>query len=922
MLSISNVGARQAASYYTKDGYYVRRDGEDNYWQGQLQKELGLAAAIDPGQFDLIIKDREERAGYDLCFSAPKSVSVAMCLDEETRRIMIEAHEEAVASTLAKIEEREIGARVTKDGKTEHIKTGNMLCGKFNHYVSRNSDPQLHTHAVIMNQTKYEGKMYAVDNQDLYKNKIYYGQVYRNKLAAELMKRGYELTVTNAEKGFFELKDVDPAVLEQFSSRRQEILSQLKEWGQYTPETAAKAAVTTRQSKEHKDMNLLMQSWKETVDEIGGMTIQRAAEPISISAEEAKAQYEKAIRHLEQRNFAVTEKKMRQSILAAGVALGLSETGAAQMMRNDENIIELGAKLEKDAWDKPITDNQKKMIEMLGGAKIEKIDELSKGEASILIQNLGGAESYKEATWTLKENYVTTRANIETEQAIFSEVARTRGTMKGIPLEAVEKTLERFAEKEAIAAKQENRDIRAMTAEQRQAVLGITTSNNQYFVVQGLAGTGKTFMLDYARQVLEAEGYVVKGACFTGKAADGLQNDAKIPSVTLHSHLNTLEKEAGNRKPDEDMQNKTSWNFAGLQKGAAKEIWVVDEASMVDNKSMKSLMDAAHAKEAKVVFVGDDKQLLPVGVGNAFGNMVQTGKIDTVTIQDIRRQKDTTLLQSVREAVKGDINKSFELIAKDIKEISKPKLRLREIVKDYTSLTPKEQKETVVLTASNKDRRSLNDQIREALKQENVLKEGVQYQVEDQNGKKWNKEFSVGDKVIFLQNDNQIGVKNGQTGTIEEVKEKIMVIQSAGKRVEIDTEQYKKVDHGYAMTGHKAQGITVDRALINLDSSQAKMNTRNAFYVDISRARYDVTIYTDSKDKIKGQVKDFAQKLTSDDFKKVTLPPKEKTMQAVRKNTSFFRNEVNKLLKKTEKLKETIKHKLKGDEMKRNGMSL
>lgn len=74
------------------------------------------------------------------------------------------------------------------------------------------------------------------------------------------------------------------------------------------------------------------------------------------------------------------------------------------------------------------------------------------------------------------------------------------------------------------------------------------------------------------RQVLEHEGYIVKGACFTGKAAEGLEADAKIPSVTLHSHLNTLEKEAGNRDPTQDLQDKISWNFNNLRQSQQRSL--------------------------------------------------------------------------------------------------------------------------------------------------------------------------------------------------------------------------------------------------------------------------------------------------------------------------------------------------------------
>jgi conjugative relaxase-like TrwC/TraI family protein len=820
MLSIANIGSHQAASYYKQDGYYARSGDEDSAWQGKLKKEFNLPDSVIKKHFDHFVLQRQERAGYDLCFSAPKSVSVAICLDEATRQDMVQAHQLAVTATLVKIEAREIGARVTAGGETEHIKTGNMLCGKFTHYVSRNSDPQLHTHAVILNQTVYNGKLYAVDNVDLYKNKMLYGQLYRNALAAELLQRGYDITVTDAEKGFFELKDMNEALLKQFSSRRAQILAQLKEWDAgNTPENAAQAALTTRRAKEHKDLDLLITSWKQTADELGGITLDAQQTPILRPEEEKRECYRQGRNKLARKEFAFTEKILRRRVLAAGVGCGLSETEYSRLLQVDQEVVNLGAP-----------------------------SRAPNGSA-----------------------YYTTRQNLKTEREIFQEVAAARGTMPGMPAARAASLLSAREDPKA-----------PLSAEQRQAVLAIAQTNDRYLAVQGLAGTGKTYMLNYARQVLEAEGYTVRGACFTGKAADGLEADARIPSITLHRHLNALEKETGRHVPRENMQDKTSWNFDGLAKGEGREIWVVDEASMVDNTVMRSLLEAAKRKEAKVVFVGDDRQLPPVGAGNAYGTMVQTGQIAKVGLTEIRRQKDAGLLQSVKEAVAGDIQKSLKLLDNNIHEIRKPKARLNAIVKEYLALAPAERQETVILTAANKDRRAINRQIREELKKQNALADGREFTLTDRSGRKTTQEFAAGDKVIFLKNDNQLQVRNGQTGIVESCAGHRLTIRSGDRTIVVDTAKYNRLDHGYVVTSHKAQGITVDRAIIHLDSSQAQLNTRNAFYVDISRARHAVKIFTDDKGKIKKQVKDFAKKITSRDFPAPQEQPEKNFYQAVR----------------------------------------
>lgn len=796
-------------NYYEKDGYYTKMENEgDDIWQGKLKEELKLADIIEKKIFDKIINERTKLAGFDLTFSSPKTMSLAIASDDEICKDMLEIQNTAVKETLKLIEEREIGARITQDKVTEYVRTGNMICGKFQHYVSRNSDPQLHDHCVILNKTKYGDKFYAVDNSNLYKNKIMYGQIYRNILAKELMKKGYEIDVTDPEKGFFELRGVSRETIDQFSTRRQEIVQKMKEWNNHSAEAASKATLLTRQAKKYKDMSVLKQSWQETLNEMSGAQITKSDGPIIPTEDQKKIAFDDAVSRLEKKNFAFTELSLKKAVLASGVGTGMSEEDYTVFLQTEkERLVAFG-----------------------------NFKQASDGEI-----------------------YYTTKKNLQTEKEIFVEVAQTKNSIKAMKPVEIQKILTQALGK----------DNAELSTEQRQAVTHIATTRDQYTAIQGLAGTGKTHMLNYARQVLESDGYTVTGACYTGKAAEGLQTDAHIPSSTIHSLLNRMEREAGNWKfpaPGEDLQSKTEWNFIGLTSSQQKEAWVVDEASLVDNSTLRHVMEAARLKNAKVILVGDRQQLLPVGVGNAFATLTELNKIGTVKLTEIRRQKNNELLKAVREAVGGDIKKSLDILEKDTVIIGKLKARLKAIVGDYTDLSIDEQKKTIILTAANKDRHTLNDSIRKELLKRGQLKPGTEFKTEDATGKKYSREFSLNDKIIFLQNDNKLGVRNGQTGLASKIEGNIITINSNSKEIIINTEQYNKIDHGYAMTAHKAQGITVDRALINLDSSQKQMNTRNAFYVDISRARHQVKIYTDDHKKIADQVKDFAKKIISEDF--------------------------------------------------------
>jgi ATP-dependent exoDNAse (exonuclease V), alpha subunit - helicase superfamily I member len=300
------------------------------------------------------------------------------------------------------------------------------------------------------------------------------------------------------------------------------------------------------------------------------------------------------------------------------------------------------------------------------------------------------------------------------------------------------------------------------------------------------------------------------------------------------------------------------------------------------------LQQAAIAKRAQVVFVGDYQQLVPVGAGNTYSNLVQSGKINTCYLSDIIRQRrNQQLLQAVREAVRGDINKSLALVADSTQEICFAAKRFKAIADEYTGLSPADQANTIILTAKNKDRIALNEAIRARLIKTGQLAQGTEIIVQPGNAPETKRCFAQGDKILFFKNNYRLGVMNGQNGMIKAVEGQKITVETAGKTLVIDAGEYRHFDHGYVMTTHKAQGVTEDRVIINMDSAQRSNNSRNSYYVDISRARHTVSIYVDDQNKINRQISQFIEKISSRDFTQETaLIEKQKSTTGIKRPVS------------------------------------
>ena len=285
MMSIGSVkSAGSAGNYYTdKDNYYVI-GSMDERWQGKGAEALGLDGKVDKQVFTDLLKGKlpdgsdltrmqdgvnKHRPGYDLTFSAPKSVSVMAMIGGDKR--LIDAHNQAVTEAVKQVETL-AATRVMTDGKSETVLTGNLIVAKFNHDTNRNQEPQLHTHAVVINATQNGDKWQSLGTdtvgktgfiENVYASQIAFGKLYREMLKPLVEKLGYETEVTG-KHGMWEMKDVP---VEPFSTRSQEVREAAG------PDASLKsrdvATLDTRKSKETLDPAEKMVEWVNTLKETG-----------------------------------------------------------------------------------------------------------------------------------------------------------------------------------------------------------------------------------------------------------------------------------------------------------------------------------------------------------------------------------------------------------------------------------------------------------------------------------------------------------------------------------------------------------------------------------------------------------------------------------------------------------------------------
>ena len=365
---------------------------------------------------------------------------------------------------------------------------------------------------------------------------------------------------------------------------------------------------------------------------------------------------------------------------------------------------------------------------------------------------------------------------------------------------------------------------RTLSDQQTSALLHLTKAE-QISAVVGMAGAGKSYLLGAAREAWEAEGFQVRGAALAGKAAAGLQEDAGIKSQTIHSLLAEIQ------------EGKTELN--------EKTVLVIDEAGMVGSRQTAKLVDLAEKTGAKLVLVGDDKQLQPVDAGGAFKAIMQ--KTGACELTEIRRQKDAWAVAATHDFAAGEAAKALKAYHDhEMLHVHENRDKTKEeLAKTYFERLQKHDvKEILMIATTNADVADLNKYAREMIKETGKLSVGVEIETKERG----TLEFAEGDRILFEKNSNMVDVRNGHLGTIETIVQtekgyRLTIKHDDGRTIKFDTDKYNAIRHSYAVTSYKAQGVTVDHTFI----LAGNMSSREMSYVQMSRHRHEAHMFIDKK---------------------------------------------------------------------------
>ena len=706
-----------AVSYYEKDGYYAKDSPEHrdaSFWAGAAARALGLRAHVLPREFEDVLTgwvpgtelrlgrmregEHDHRPGWDITFSAPKSVSLEALVTGDRR--VIRAHDDAVRATLAWIESELLETRGWDPAarRRPRVKADGMVVAGFRHLTSRDQDPQLHTHCVLANMTRNAaGDWRSVEPTRIRRSVRLIGAYYRNELARRLQALGMAVTPTLVGRvPGFELAGYGRSFLDAFSGRRREILAHLERLGlPYTPTLAQTAALHTRRRKKDTGLAELVPAWRARARALG-LTRDKAAlrparpldpdtgKPVPLPEVPPPDLPAKALRSL--------RRAPKLPPLPPNPRMGhapAAGTGGALSAEPETGVLEAVARAVAHVAERRTTLSEAEIRAVaLGHAPgrygLDQID-------AAIARLVRGGELIEVERRGMDRAFVTDGA-VKAERHVLAAMRAGRGTGEAL------------ADPAAVEARL---GASRLTAGQREAVRTVLLSEDVVVGVQGHAGSGKTTMLRSAKALLG--GTTILGLAPSAAAARVLEREAGVPSRTLQYFLTRFADLS-----DGDVLARAREEYAGA-------VLAVDEASMIDTVRMQALLATAAALGvARVALVGDTAQLRAVDAGQPF-RLLQKAGMTTATMDEVLRQRDPELLGAVALARGGEAGAAIEQLGRErVVEAAREDLG-REAARRWLALAPARRAETLLLAPTHAIRRQANEAVREGLAAEGAL---------------------------------------------------------------------------------------------------------------------------------------------------------------------------------------------------------
>lgn len=816
MLSIGKLtGGADSARYYEqtvatgREDYYSGRGESAGQWVGEGARALGIEGSISEGELQaLLVHGRHPLTGellravggtsvqgFDLTFSAPKSVSVLFAVgDEDLRRSVTRAHDAAVLDALGYLEREAVQVRRGKGGVfKEHA--GGLVAGAYRHRTSRAGDPQLHTHVVAANLAEgADGRWTALHGAALYAHAKTASYLYQAALREQL---GLGVEWGPVVKGIAEVQGIPREVLAHFSQRRAEIVEAMAQAGGRSARAAQVAALQTRRAKDYGVAeSSIYERWQARAAE-HGLTPDVLTRVIGRGVELTREDFVQSAAALmagEQGLTAQASTFTRREALQAWAELHPAGASAARIEELTDRW--LASDLVVRVEGEPVPVGRNEVIATRRGTRVADVEE----------------------RFTTPGMLRTERQLVEDAQRRVEEGA---AVVRGEVGEA------------AVAARPYLAD------EQRTMIRTLTTSGDGVQVVLAKAGAGKTTALDAAREAWERSGFIVQGTALGSYATKELR-DSGVASTTIARLLIDIEQH-------------------GLPR---RSVLIVDEAGMVGTRTLATLANAAQASRAKLVLVGDDRQLPEIDSGGAFRGLAQ--RLGAVELHDNRRQHDLEDRRVLDAHRAGRPEELVESLRRRGRIAACPDVQqTREtLVADWWDGAQAEGVEQVAMIALRRSEvRQLNDLARERMRAGGRLS-SHELSVDE-------RAFAVGDRIVTRTNAPRLGVVNGSRGTIAAIHQdhSIAVRLDDGDHVLLPAEyvagwrdRTPNLDHGYAITANAIQGGTVQRSYVlagedvyqewgYVAASRHRVETR--FYVTVPDPSPDEQRELDSPDPLR-----------------------------------------------------------------------